>query len=38
MTRDGFLRVAERVLPRRDVAMDAATRTSLARVYDWATR
>lgn len=38
MTRDGFLRVAERVLPRRDVPMDDATRNSLARVYDWATR
>lgn len=38
MTRDGFLRVAERVLPRRDVPMDDATRTALARVYDWSIR
>jgi hypothetical protein len=37
-TREGFLRVAERVLPRRDVALDAATRAFLAGVYDWATR
>ena len=38
MTKDGFLRIAERVLPRRDVALDDATRGSLARVYDWCTR
>lgn len=38
MTRDGFLTVAARVLPRRDVPFDAATRTALARIYDWATR
>jgi UDP-N-acetylglucosamine diphosphorylase/glucosamine-1-phosphate N-acetyltransferase len=37
MSRDGFLRVVERVLPRRDVAVDDATRASLGRVYDWAT-
>jgi len=38
MTRDGFLRVAGRVLPRRDVVVDEATRALLGRVYDWATR
>jgi UDP-N-acetylglucosamine diphosphorylase/glucosamine-1-phosphate N-acetyltransferase len=37
-TRDGFLRVLERVLPRRDMAVDEATRTVLGRVYDWALR
>ena len=38
MSRDGFLRTAERVLPRRDVTADAATRAMLGRIYDWATR
>jgi UDP-N-acetylglucosamine diphosphorylase/glucosamine-1-phosphate N-acetyltransferase len=38
MTRDGFLAVAERVLPRRDVAVDAATRAVLGRIYDWFAR
>ncbi|HZH40131.1 MAG TPA: hypothetical protein VFD85_03935, partial [Gemmatimonadales bacterium] len=37
-TREGFLRVAERVLPRRDIAMDDTTRALLGRVYDWATK
>jgi len=37
-TRDGFLRIAERVLPRRDVVVDEGTRAFLGRVYDWATR
>jgi UDP-N-acetylglucosamine diphosphorylase/glucosamine-1-phosphate N-acetyltransferase len=37
-SRDGFLTIAERVLPRRDVALDGATRAVLARIYDWATR
>jgi len=37
VTRDGFLRVAERVLPRRHVAVDDATRAALGRIYDWAT-
>lgn len=37
-TRDGFLTVAGRVLPRRDVPWDAATRDCLGRIYDWATR
>src|SRR5439155_245052 len=31
MSREGFLRTAERVLPRRDVTPDAATRAMLAR-------
>ena len=38
MSRDGFLKIAERVLPRRDVEMTEGTRTVLGRVYDWATR
>jgi UDP-N-acetylglucosamine diphosphorylase/glucosamine-1-phosphate N-acetyltransferase len=38
MTRDGFLTVAGRVLPRRDVVLDPPTRTVLGRIYDWATR
>ena len=38
MTRDGFLQVAERVLPRRDVAFDSETQALLGRIYDWATR
>jgi len=38
MTKDGFLRIAERVLPRRDVTVDDATRGCLGRVYDWCTR
>ena len=38
MTRDGFLAVAARVLPRRDVPFDDATRATLGRIYDWATR
>jgi len=37
MTREGFLATAERVLPRRDVPMDDATRSLLSRIYDWAT-
>ena len=35
VTRDGFLKVVERVLPRRDIAVDAATRAALGRIYDW---
>ena len=35
MTRDGFLKTVERVLPRRDVAVDDATRGYLGRIYDW---
>jgi UDP-N-acetylglucosamine diphosphorylase/glucosamine-1-phosphate N-acetyltransferase len=38
MNRDGFMTVAGRVLPRRKVALDAATRATLGRIYDWATR
>jgi UDP-N-acetylglucosamine diphosphorylase/glucosamine-1-phosphate N-acetyltransferase len=38
MTRDGFLTAAGRVLPRRDVALDAATSALLGRIHDWATR
>jgi UDP-N-acetylglucosamine diphosphorylase/glucosamine-1-phosphate N-acetyltransferase len=37
MTRDGFLTVAGRVFPRRDVSMDAPTRATLSRIFDWAT-
>lgn len=37
VTKDGFLKVAERVLARRDVAVDEATRAMLGRIYDWAT-
>ena len=37
-TREGFLKVAARVLPRRDVALDEATRALLERVYEWAVR
>jgi hypothetical protein len=37
MTRDGFLGIAERVLPRRDVTVDPALRDLLGRIYDWAT-
>jgi len=37
MSRDGFLSIAERVLPRRDVAVDAGLRVLLGRIYDWAT-
>ncbi|MGH7699814.1 MAG: hypothetical protein ACREMJ_04745 [Gemmatimonadales bacterium] len=36
LTRDGFLTIAERVLPRRDVAVDDAMRAALGRIYDWA--
>jgi len=38
MSKDGFLKIAERVLPRRDVVVDDATRALLGRIYDWATR
>jgi UDP-N-acetylglucosamine diphosphorylase/glucosamine-1-phosphate N-acetyltransferase len=38
ITKDGFLKIAERVLARRDVAVDEHTRVMLRRVYDWATR
>jgi len=38
MSKDGFLQIVERVLPRRDVVVDKETRAVLERVYDWATR
>ena len=38
LTRDGFLKIAERVLPRRDVPVDDATRAMLQRIYEWAAR
>ena len=38
MTREGFLAIAERVLPRRHVPVDDAVRAHLGRVYDWLTR
>ncbi|MGH7569688.1 MAG: putative sugar nucleotidyl transferase [Gemmatimonadales bacterium] len=38
LTRDGFLQIAERVLPRRDVVVDEATRAALGRLYDWLAR
>ena len=38
MTREGFLKIVERVLPRRDVEMTDELRAVLGRVYDWATK
>lgn len=38
MTRAGFLATAERVLPRRHVAVDDTMRAYLGRMYDWLTR
>jgi len=38
MRRDGFLEIVERVLPRRQVTLDAAMRAYLERMYDWLTR
>jgi len=38
LSKDGFLKIAERVLPRRDVAVDDATRLVLGRIYDWCIR
>ena len=38
MRRDGFLAIAERVLPRRHVAVDPAMRAYLEHMYDWLTR
>ncbi|HVH08285.1 MAG TPA: hypothetical protein VM736_00680 [Gemmatimonadales bacterium] len=37
MSREGFLNIVARVLPRRDVLVDDATRALFGRVYDWAT-
>lgn len=36
--RDGFIAIAERVLPRRHVELDDAMRAYLQRMYDWMTR
>jgi UDP-N-acetylglucosamine diphosphorylase/glucosamine-1-phosphate N-acetyltransferase len=38
MTREGFLAIAERVLPRRHVTVDVAMQGYLGRMYDWLTR
>jgi len=38
VTRAGFLKIVERVLPRRDVEVTEATRAVLGRVYDWCTK
>jgi UDP-N-acetylglucosamine diphosphorylase/glucosamine-1-phosphate N-acetyltransferase len=38
MSRDGFLKVVERVLPRRDVDVTEEIRAVLGRVYDWTTK
>jgi UDP-N-acetylglucosamine diphosphorylase / glucose-1-phosphate thymidylyltransferase / UDP-N-acetylgalactosamine diphosphorylase / glucosamine-1-phosphate N-acetyltransferase / galactosamine-1-phosphate N-acetyltransferase len=38
VTKQGFLTTAERVLPRRDVAVDDATRAMLERIFDWVGR
>jgi UDP-N-acetylglucosamine diphosphorylase/glucosamine-1-phosphate N-acetyltransferase len=38
MTREGFLKIVARVLPRRDVPVDSATRAVLGRVHDWCLR
>lgn len=38
LTREGFLSIAERTLPRRQVAFDQATRTVLGRIHAWAIR
>ena len=38
MQREGFLAIVERVLPRRNVTVDAAMRAYLERMYDWLTR
>jgi len=38
MSRDGFLKIVERVMPRRDVELSEAMRAVLGRAYDWATK
>ena len=38
MSRDGFLKIVERVLPRRDVLVTDAMRAVLGKAYDWATK
>ena len=38
MARDGFLKIVERVLPRRDAILTDEMRAVLGRVYDWSTK
>jgi hypothetical protein len=38
MTRDGFLKTVERVLPRRDETLTPEMREVLGRIYDWSTK
>ncbi len=38
MSRDGFLKTVQRVMPRRDVELSEAMRAVLGRAYDWATQ
>jgi UDP-N-acetylglucosamine diphosphorylase/glucosamine-1-phosphate N-acetyltransferase len=38
MTRDGFLKIVERVLPRRDVEVTEQMKAVLGRIYDWTTK
>jgi UDP-N-acetylglucosamine diphosphorylase/glucosamine-1-phosphate N-acetyltransferase len=38
MQRDGFLKIAERVMPRRDVPLTPGMREVLGRIYDWSTK
>jgi hypothetical protein len=38
MTREGFLAIIERVLPRRNVVVDDPMRAYLGRMYDWLAR
>jgi hypothetical protein len=38
MTREKFLSIVERVLPRRDVQVTDPVRSYLKRAYDWLTR
>jgi UDP-N-acetylglucosamine diphosphorylase/glucosamine-1-phosphate N-acetyltransferase len=38
MSREGFLKIVERVMPRRDVTLTDAMRGVLGRVYDWSTK
>src|SRR5205807_8515868 len=37
MSREGFLNIADRVLPPRRVAVDRERRALLGRIYDWST-
>jgi UDP-N-acetylglucosamine diphosphorylase/glucosamine-1-phosphate N-acetyltransferase len=38
MTREGFLTIVERVLPRRDVELTEEMKAVLGRIYDWTTK